>query len=206
MNQTTKVVLVDSARRPGAKILVSGGSRCNVTNASVSERDFFGGARSDIRKVLRSLSVAETVAFFAELGVPLHEEAGGKLFPDSNRSRDVLEALLREAERQGVERRDSCRVLGIQPDDDGFTVETATGRVRAKTVVLATGGQSLPRSGSDGSGWEFARSVGHTIVPPVPALVPLLLAPDAPLPHALLSGVSHAVELTGGSTDGLQSA
>ena len=63
-------------------------------------------------------------------------------------------------------------------------------------VVLATGGQSLPRSGSDGSGWEFARSVGHTIVPPVPALVPLLLAPDAPLSHALLSGVSHAVELT----------
>ena len=189
-------MLVDGARRPGAKILVSGGSRCNVTNARVSERDFFGGARSEIRKVLRSLSVEETVSFFRELGVQLHEEAGGKLFPDSNRARDVLEALLREADRLGVERWDNCRVIAMRRDGDGFMLETAAGPWRARRVVLATGGRSLPRSGSDGAGWEFARSVGHTIVPPVPALVPLLLAPDAPLSHAALSGVSHETELT----------
>ena len=91
-----RIAIVDGARRPGAKILVSGGSRCNVTNRVVSEKDFNGGRAAAIRTILRALPVSETVAFFAELGVPLHEEPGGKLFPDSNRSRDVLDALLTE--------------------------------------------------------------------------------------------------------------
>ena len=160
-----RVALLDGARRPGAKILVSGGSRCNVTNVRVTERDFWGGSRSSIRQVLRSFSVEQTVAFFRNLGVALHEEERGKLFPDSNRSRDVLEALLHEADRAGVVRLDAHRVLGLANDSDGFTIETSQGEIRAHRVVLATGGQSLPRSGSDGAGWEIARRLGHRIVP-----------------------------------------
>src|SRR5215213_5052528 len=81
------VLVVDGAARPGAKILVSGGTRCNVTNSAVSEADFWGGKRTIVRRVLQSLSVDQTIRFFADLGVSLHEEAGGKLFPDSNRAR-----------------------------------------------------------------------------------------------------------------------
>src|SRR5687768_16406216 len=79
------VVLLEGARLPGAKILVSGGSRCNVTNTVVTESDFWGGRRTIVRRVLRGLPVEDTVAFFRELGVTLHEEPGGKLFPDSNK-------------------------------------------------------------------------------------------------------------------------
>ena len=166
-----------------------------MTNVRVTERDFWGGSRSSIRQVLRSFSVEQTVAFFRNLGVALHEEERGKLFPDSNRSRDVLEALLHEADRAGVVRLDSHRVIGLANDSDGFTIETGRGEIRAHRVVLATGGQSLPRSGSDGAGWEIARRLGHRIVPPVPALVPLLLDPGAALAHADLSGVSHDAEI-----------
>lgn len=195
LNRSARVRLLDGARRPGAKILVSGGSRCNVTNVQVTERDFNGGSRAAIRQVLRALPVPQTVAFFAELGVPLHEESCGKLFPDSNRSRDVLEALLAECAHLGVERLDGHRVTSLTREGDGFALETSQGPVHATRVVLATGGLSLPKSGSDGVGFALARSVGHTIVPPVPALVPLLLDPAGPLPHATLSGISLEAEI-----------
>lgn len=194
-DRTARVRLIDGARRPGAKILVSGGSRCNVTNVEVTERDFHGGSRAAIRQVLRSLPVAETVQFFAELGVPLHEEPNGKLFPDSNRSRDVLEALLAECAQLGVERLDGCRVHALTHEADRFALETSQGTLHATRVVLATGGQSLPKSGSDGGGYGLARALGHHLVPPVPALVPLLLDAHGTLPHATLSGVAHDVEI-----------
>jgi predicted Rossmann fold flavoprotein len=146
--------------------------------------------------VLRTLPVPETVAFFAELGVPMHEEANGKLFPDSNRSRDVLDALLRECERLGVVRFDNHRVASIARRDDRFVLETHETTIVADAVVLATGGQSLPKSGSDGGGYELARRLGHAIVPPVPALVPLLLDPAAVIAYRSLSGVTHDAEIS----------
>jgi predicted flavoprotein YhiN len=91
LNRSRSVVLLDGAKRPGAKILVSGGGRCNVTNTVVADSDFWGGRRTIIRQVLRAFPASETVSFFQSLGVPLHEEADGKLFPDSNSARDVLE-------------------------------------------------------------------------------------------------------------------
>jgi hypothetical protein len=190
------VLLVDSAKRPGAKILVSGGSRCNVTNASVSEADFWGGRRTIVRRVLRAWPVDDTVAFFRELGVPLHEEEGGKLFPDTNRSRDVLNALLDEADRNGVMLAPNRRVVDIAPADRGYCVATTGGDIHAARVVLAMGGQSLPKSGSDGSGFALARRLGHTVVPTTPGLVPLLLADEPRGVHRDLQGVAHAAELT----------
>ena len=193
-NGSLSVVLLDGARAPGAKILVSGGSRCNVTNSVVSEQDFWGGPPSIIRRVLRAFPVAATVAFFREIGINMHEEAGGKLFPDSNRAADVLNALLRETDRVGVRLAAGHRVHVVEPSTDGFTLTTNRGQLRASTLVLATGGESLPKSGSDGAGYAIARRLGHTIVPTTPALAPLQIA-GADTIHAGLSGVSHEVEL-----------
>src|SRR5712671_1937409 len=113
-NSSRSVVLIEGARKPGAKILVSGGSRCNVTNTIVTERDFWGGRSTIVRRVLRALPVTDTIDFFTTIGVALHEEPDGKLFPDTNRSRDVLEALLREAGRAGVALLTDRRVVDVQ--------------------------------------------------------------------------------------------
>jgi predicted Rossmann fold flavoprotein len=186
------IVLLEGAARPGAKILVSGGARCNVTNAVVSERDFNGSPPHLVKRVLRAFPVEPTVAFFREIGVPLREEEHGKLFPDANRSRVVLQALLDEVARRGVELRAGERVVSVAPASDGFRLETSRGAHEARAVVLATGGLSLPKTGSDGRGLDFARAFGHSVVATTPALAPLVLAGDW---HAGLAGVSQDVEL-----------
>ncbi|MBI4886629.1 MAG: NAD(P)/FAD-dependent oxidoreductase, partial [Acidobacteria bacterium] len=119
-NPGLRVICLDGARRVGAKILVSGGSRCNVTNTVVTERDFWGGPARVVRSVLRAFPVSRAAAFFAEIGVALHEEEGGKLFPDTNRARTVLDALLGELERAGVELHCSERVTGVRREAGTF--------------------------------------------------------------------------------------
>ena len=160
-----------------------------------------------IKNVLRAFPVEDTVAFFGEIGVSLHEEAGGKLFPDTNRARDVLEALLRESKRVGVRLVAEQRVTDVvrtshlahrtshpADADRAFRIVTDRGEMTAAAVVLATGGQALPKSGSDGAGFAIAKRLGHTIVPTTPALAPLLLDASDPV-HAAVSGVSQDVEL-----------
>lgn len=194
-NPSRSVLLLDSARRPGAKILVSGGARCNVTNVAVSDADFWGGRRSIIRRVIRGFPVADTIRFFQGIGVGLHEEADGKLFPDSQRARDVLNALLNETGRAGATLTADTRVLDVERDADRFRVVTNRRDIRAARVVLATGGQSLPKSGSDGAGFEIARRLGHAIVRTTPALVPLMLEGGKDAMHPELTGVAQPVEL-----------
>lgn len=193
-NPSVSVTLLEGAKKPGAKILVSGGSRCNVTNVTVTEHDFWGGSPAFIRQVLRAFTVADTLAFFARLSVHLHEEELGKLFPDSNRSRDVLEALLREVQNAGASLQADHRVRAVSTMPGGFSIDTSHGEVVASRLVLATGGRSLPKSGSDGSGYELARRLGHTIVDTTPALAPLLLD-ERDTAHKMLSGVSHHAEI-----------
>jgi hypothetical protein len=166
-----------------------------VTNVVVTERDFWGGPPAIVRRVLRGFSVADTTAFFREIGVQLHEESDGKLFPVGNRARDVLDALISESSRVGAVLLADHRVLDITPLRPGFRLTTSRGDLGAGVVVLATGGQSLPKSGSDGAGLGMARRLGHTIVPLTPGLVPFELANDEPL-HRALSGVSQDVQLT----------
>jgi predicted Rossmann fold flavoprotein len=187
-----RILILDGARKLGAKILVSGGGRCNVTNSVVTEADFNGGSSRFVRRVLRAFRVAQTIAFFEGIGVTLHEEEYGKLFPDSNRARTVLEALLDEAARLGVTILPDHRVLSFEKRDGGFLVSTPGRSFEAERVVLATGGLSLPKTGSDGLGLAIAARNGHTVVPTTPALVPLVLRGDF---HRSLSGVSQPVEL-----------
>src|ERR1043165_8673740 len=111
-----RVVCVDGAKTVGAKILVSGGGRCNVTNRIVTERDFWGGDRRLIRDVLRAYPASRAIAFFEELGVTLREEENGKLFPVSNRARTVLDALIGAVSTSGAELHTGSRISGIGRD------------------------------------------------------------------------------------------
>jgi predicted Rossmann fold flavoprotein len=190
---TGRVVCLDGARTLGAKILVSGGARCNVTNRVVTERDFWGGPPRVVRDVLKAFPAETTAAFFREIGVALHEEEHGKLFPDSHRARTVLDALLGECARLGVDVRAACRVTALRRDGAAFDVETSTGVMRAAVVVLATGGRSLPKSGSDGFGYSLASACGHSLIDTTPALVPLLLRNED---LRALSGVSQPAEMS----------
>jgi predicted Rossmann fold flavoprotein len=192
-----RTVVFDGARTPGAKILVSGGSRCNVTNSVVTERDFCGGRPAFVRRVLRGFSVAETVRFFRDMGVALQEEPGGKLFPVTNRSRDVLAALLQGLADSGAELAAGRRVTHVaRTADRRFTLTTPDGTWEARAVILATGGLSLPKTGSDGAGYAFARTFGHDIVTTTPALVPLTIAEDQLGVTGRLAGVALDAELS----------
>jgi predicted Rossmann fold flavoprotein len=188
-----RVRCLDGARRVGAKILVSGGSRCNVTNREVTERDFWGGSSRVVRHILRAFPADRAAAFFAELGVTLHEEEDGKLFPDTNRSRTVLDALLAEAARLGITIDTDHRVTAIARADGGFSLDVAASVIAARAIAVATGGRSLPKTGSDGTGYDLVRRLGHGYVETTPALAPLILGGDS---HAALAGVSHPAILT----------
>lgn len=197
------VVVLESARRIGAKILVSGGGRCNVTHERVTPDDF-NGARNPIRNVLAAFDADAAARWFASLGVELEREDTGKLFPVTDRAQTVLDALLGRCRALGVEIRTGCRVAAIAPPSgDGgasphFTItvehDGVTTTLEAQRVVVATGGRSLPRTGSDGSGYALVRALRHTVTETHPALVPLVLRSD--FFHASLRGVSHPAELT----------
>ncbi len=217
------VTLLNAHPRPGLKILMSGGTRCNVTHEQVSERDFHGGSRNVVARILRAFPVAQTLAWFRDdLGVPLKLEEGGKYFPVGDDAQAVLDALLGACARLGVERRFGARAVrlargaaawrvGVVHVADSATLGAEAHAVGGSTdswalpaaqpgewldadaVVLATGGLSFPRTGSDGTGYALARTLGHAIVSPAPALTPLV-AVDTLCGGA--QGVTLDVELT----------
>jgi len=194
------IVLLERTPDGGRKILVSGGGRCNVLPAAAApERFVTDSSPHALRKILLAWPLAEQRRFFEEeVGIPLALEAeSGKLFPASDRARDVRDGLLALASRRGVERRFGAggSLVGLRPPRDNdpraaWTVElTGGGALAAAAVVLATGGLSLPGTGSDGGGLEIARRLGHEVHSTYPALVPLTAAPH---PHAALAGIFRA--------------
>ena len=188
-----RVLLLDGAKQIGTKILVSGGGRCNVTHEVITPNDFFGN-RNIIRNILAAFSVERTIAWFTSLGVDLKREPTGKLFPVTDDARTVLTALLTRARDAGVIICPGHRVTEVAMSRTGFLVRHSHGATQASRVMLATGGQSLPKTGSDGFAYRLARDLGHRVTPTVPALVPLVL--DRSMFHATLSGLSHDVGLT----------
>jgi predicted Rossmann fold flavoprotein len=206
-----RILALDGAKKIGAKILVAGGGRCNVTHHAVDETAYAGGpgsTRPAIRNVLRRFDVPETIAFFRELGVELKREETGKLFPTTDDAHTVLNAMLGEIRSLGVELRHPWRVNSVTRIDNAthpFRLEPSIDEPRdesrehrpawilASRVILATGGMALPKSGSDGHGYSIARELGHSTTGRIfPALVPLLLAKDQGQPHWLtqLSGIT----------------
>ena len=193
-DRAQRIVLLDGVKTIGAKILVSGGGRCNVTHDVVLPTDFFGN-RNVIKNVLAAFSVEQTVKWFASLGVELKREETGKLFPVTDKARTILNALVDRCHELGVSIRSNHRVTGIQKcAETGFVLQHSQGVLHAKKVILATGGRSIPKSGSDGFGYELARRLGNRVTATVSALVPLIL--EDTMFHAHLSGLSQEVEIT----------
>ena len=188
-------VLLEGSAKIGTKILISGGGRCNVLPGRYDEQAFFTqGSRNVLRRLFRPWPHAEIRAWLEdELGVALKLEAdSGKLFPVSDKARTVRDALVSASQQAGVEIRTGWRVGALDaPGEDGLWTLHRDGEdgetLRAKTVVMATGGQSVPKTGSDGQGYAMARALGHSALPVYPALVPLRHAEEDLLE---LSGVA----------------
>lgn len=194
-NPTLRVVAVDSAKILGAKILVAGGGRCNVTHHAVDASDYSGSTPALIARVLGRFGVDETVAFFEQLGVTLKREETGKLFPTTDQARTVLTALLQAAQDARIEILHPMRVDSVAKTATGFLLQCGSDSIAARSVILATGGLALPKSGSDGSGLRFAQLFEHTLTPRVvPALVPLTLHDGHWL--TALSGLALPAEIT----------
>jgi predicted Rossmann fold flavoprotein len=192
-----RVVLLESTRDGGRKILISGGGRCNIL-PSVVQAEWFITASSphSLRNILRGWPLSAQRRFFEEeLHLPLAlEEESGKLFPVSNRARDVRDRLVGHARGLGVEVRFNSRVTLLAPSRGVWEVGLATGDVlRARAVVVATGGLSVPSTGSDGTGLRLVEALGHAVHPTYPALTPLTTNVAR---WTRLSGVSLEAELT----------
>ncbi len=191
------VVVLEAAPRAGRKILVSGGGRCNVLPMAEARERFVSAAPPRVvGRFLARVPLAAQRAFFEELlGGRLREEPeSGKLFPPTNRAKDVRDALVARAVAAGVTIRTAAPVLEVGRTHGGFAIRLAGGaEVAAPRVVLASGGLSVLGGGADGGGFAWAEALGHTLVPTYPALVPL--TGDAPAHHAL-AGVSVDARVT----------
>jgi predicted Rossmann fold flavoprotein len=173
-----RTLLLEKNRKPGVKILMSGGTRCNITHATDNRGivDAFGRPGRFLHSALAALSVDETIALFESEGVPTKVEETGKVFPVSNKASDVLEALLRLLQQSGAMLALGEPLGGVERTESGFAIRTPQRTLTARRLVLTTGGQSYPGSGTTGDGYGFAANFGHTIVPPRPALVPIRVA------------------------------
>jgi predicted Rossmann fold flavoprotein len=200
-----ETLLLERTKDGGRKILISGGGRCNILPARVDERRFVtDSSPNTLRNILRTWPLPEQIAFFErELNLTLvEEEETAKLFPASNRARDVRDGLLSLAARRGARFLPGTRVTGLHRSQRGWMVEREDGAPLAvEAVVVATGGLSVPSTGSDGAGLGILAALGHAVHPPYPALTPLL-SEGSPL--GALAGISLPVTIT--ARDGVRSA
>jgi predicted Rossmann fold flavoprotein len=173
-----RTLVLEKNRKAGVKILMSGGTRCNITHATDNRGIVaaYGPPGRFLHSALAALSVDDTIAFFEAEGVPTKVEETGKVFPVSNRATDVLAALLRRVERSGAVLAPGEAVVDVRRAERGLTVQTSVCPYSAASVILTTGGQSYPGSGTTGDGYRLLALFGHTIVTPRPALVPIAVA------------------------------
>jgi len=185
-----RVLLVDRKRPPGEKLLLSGGGRCNVLPQEVDPRSFTtDSSPHTLRKILLSWPLTEVRAFLeGPIRLRLTEDRRtGKVFPVTGGGREVRDRLLAAARDAGAELRAGATVVDVDPSERRSVLLQGGERLVADRVVLASGGLSYPQTGSDGLGLEIARRLGHTLVEPYPALVPLRSRDSA---HHALAGVS----------------
>ena len=175
-----RVLLLEKNRKPGVKILMSGGTRCNLTQATDARGivKAFGKPGRFLHSSLAALGPDDLVEWFRREGVPTKREATGKVFPVSNRAVDVLNALRNRVQQSGAQLVLERPVVSVEKVGARFHVRDANESHWTQKLMLTTGGQSYPGSGSTGDGYVWAKQLGHRIVPPRPALTPLKIAED----------------------------
>jgi predicted Rossmann fold flavoprotein len=190
-----RVTLLERTKDGGRKILISGGGRCNVLPSVLAPERFVTDSPTHLlRGMLRAWPLHEQRAFFEDdLQIPLAlEEESGKLFPRSNKAKDVRDALVGFARSKGVEIQFDTTLTDFNASTTGFALTTSKGDLQVDRVIVATGGLSVPATGSDGTGLEIARRLGHRMIDTYPALTPLFGKDES---HTSLSGVSLDVRL-----------
>lgn len=187
------LLLLDSKEKIGAKILMSGGTRCNLTNEKVLEQDFQTEQKNILRSVLQFFPSDDAIVFFQDLGIEFVREEGGKFFPSTHSGRTVLEALQKEIQNQKIEIHAAKKVTDLTFEKDHFVAAGNDFSYQAKCVILTTGGLSFPATGSDGTGYSLARKFGHRIIETSPSLTPLKSSEQD---LKALSGLTLPVKLT----------
>jgi predicted Rossmann fold flavoprotein len=170
-----RVLLLEKNHKPGVKILMSGGTRCNLTHATDARGivEAFGPPGRFLHSALAALGPGELVALIEAEGVRTKVEATGKIFPVSDRAADVLEALMRRFRRSGAQLALGEPVVEFTREGAGFRLATTQQSLAAERMIVTTGGQSYPRCGTSGDGFRWAAAVGHTVVKPHVALTPI---------------------------------
>ncbi len=186
-----RVLLLDHNSQPGAKILISGGGRCNFTNTGTSPQNFLSENPHFCRSALSRYTPADFLTLLAKHNITWHEKTLGQLFCDGS-ARQVVAMLLAECAASGVVVKLATKVTDIRKSE-GFTVETADETHTAPALVLASGGLSIPKMGATGFSYEAAKKFGLKVITPRPALVPLKAKPDELEFYKDLSGVSLPV-------------
>jgi hypothetical protein len=199
-----RVLLVDHADKVAEKIRISGGGRCNFTNRDATPAQFHSRNPHFCRSALARYTAQDFIALVQRHRIAFHEKHRGQLFCDDS-SQQIIDLLLRECDDGNVERWQPCSVAGVRAlaeagaDAPRYELETARGPVRARSVVVATGGLPVPKIGATDFGLRLAKQFGHAIVEPRPALVPLVFDAAEWAPFVELSGVSLEVEIAAGS-------
>jgi predicted Rossmann fold flavoprotein len=202
------VILLERTADGGKKILISGGGRCNILPSRLDEKRFVTDSSANtLRKIVRSWPLAEQIRFFDdELGLALVEEVeSAKLFPASNRARDVRDGLFALATKSGAQIRTGASVIGLEPLEQlrwRVAIE-GSDSLDVDAVIVASGGLSVPKTGSDGFGLQIARKLGHTVHKTYPALTPLTAEPSA---YTELAGISLTATLHAESAERSASA
>ena len=189
------VLLIDHYHVLGEKIRISGGGRCNFTNINAGPANYLSQNPDFCRSALARYTPAHFVRLVEKYGIAWHEKKLGQLFCDET-ARDIIRLLKSECDRGGVQWRMPCPVAGVVRDGDGFAVATPDRVIRCRSVVIATGGLTVPKVGATPFGYRIAQQFGLAVVPPRPALVPLAFAPDALARYGDLSGVSVDAEVS----------
>jgi predicted Rossmann fold flavoprotein len=170
-----RVLLLEKNRQPGVKILMSGGTRCNITQACDNRGIVaaYGEPGKFLHSALAAFSVEQTTRFFNDAGVATKVEETGKVFPVSNRAADVLDALVRRLRFSGATLALEEPLVEMHCSQNSFQLVSNRRTIHADKIILTTGGQSYPGSGTTGDGYRWAAALGHTIVTPRPALTPI---------------------------------
>ena len=192
-----RVTLIEHAERCGKKILMSGGGRCNFTNTGVTPAHYLSANPHFCKSALARYTPADFIEMVERHGIAYHEKELGQLFCDES-SKQIVRMLLDECAAGGVRIRTQCPVTGVQRHPDGFRVATSQGEALAPSLVVATGGLSIPSMGASGFGYELARQFGHEVLPTRAGLVPLTLSGTHLEKLADLSGLSLPVDVRSG--------